>query len=58
MSESELLVFINATPELASLLYDLDLMPEQLFEGCMAWNRMVNIAEHFKQFEERIKAAP
>lgn len=30
MTYDEIISFINATPELTSLLYDLDLMPEQV----------------------------
>jgi hypothetical protein len=36
-----LLDYINANPDLISLLYDLDLMPEQLEKGTKDWCRMV-----------------
>lgn len=43
-----LLELINADMTLQGLLYDLDLMPEQLEEGSKEWFDMVNIAAHFK----------
>lgn len=41
----ELLRYINATPELLSLLYDLDLMPEHLKETSWQWRQMLMLAE-------------
>lgn len=39
--ESNALAYINSKPALLSLLYDLDLLPEQLEEGSKDWNRML-----------------
>lgn len=36
--------YINATPELLSLLYDMDLLPEQCKEGTEAWCNMIILA--------------
>ena len=46
--------FINKTPECVSLLYDLDLMPEQCTNN-RELSDMITIVDHFKQFEERLK---
>lgn len=40
--------FINNSPELISLLYDLDLLPEQLDKGSKDFRRMMIITEFFK----------
>lgn len=37
----ELLRYINRTPELLSLLYDLDLLPEQLERDSFQWQQML-----------------
>jgi hypothetical protein len=39
--ERETLAYLNKTPELLSLLYDLDLMPEQLVKRSSQWNQML-----------------
>jgi hypothetical protein len=39
---------INEDPILFSLLYDLDLLPEQLEEGTPNWGMMLCIIEHWK----------
>lgn len=57
MTTDELYAYINKTPELQSLLYDLDLLPEQLKDDTHLWRGMENIVEHFKRFEERLKNA-
>lgn len=44
----ELREFINTTPVVTSLLYDLDLMPEQIRSPKM-FERMLLIAGHFRQ---------
>jgi hypothetical protein len=36
-----------------SLLYDLDLMPEQLESGSVKWFKMVNILAHMKELERQ-----
>jgi hypothetical protein len=38
---ADLRAYINATPELISLLYDLDLLPEQLDKPSHDFNRML-----------------
>lgn len=44
----QLLAYINDTPTLLSLLYDLDWMPEQLERGGREWFRMLMLAEAWK----------
>ena len=39
-----LLQYINSTPEMLSLLYDLDLMPEQVDRESHDWYRMLTLA--------------
>lgn len=47
--EQELLRFVNTQPLLISLLYDLDLLPEQLSDhSSKAWRQMLAIALHWK----------
>ena len=46
--------FINRTPECLSMLYDLDLMPEQCSNN-RELSDMITIVDHFKQFEERLR---
>lgn len=46
---------INEIPELVSLLYDLDLMPEQIISD-QAKSRLLLIVEHFKAFNVRLKS--
>lgn len=43
-TEKRLLRYINATPELLSLLYDMDLMPEQLNRDTRDWHKMIVLA--------------
>ena len=40
----ELKLYINRTPELLSVLYDMNLLPEQLEEGTQDWGRMLMLA--------------
>ncbi len=49
--ESILLTYINTTPAMQSLLYDCDLMPEQLVRGTKNWDRMLYIADHWRARE-------
>lgn len=44
MNEPDALRLINNTPTIQSLLYDLDLMPEQLEAGTMRWRLMLSYA--------------
>ncbi len=50
----ELLKFINSTPIMLSLLYDLNMMPEQLTERTKPWFDMLNIANHFRTFQNSV----
>ena len=55
MTPAEIIAYINATPELQSLLYDLDLLPEQIQDSQHdRQDQMQDIVEHFKRFEERL----
>ena len=52
----ELLAYISATPELLSLLYDMDLMPEQLEFPSREGNIMIMLAKwHQLKFAEQTK---
>ena len=41
MTESEALYIINNTPALQSMLYDIDMMPEQLESNTRNWRLML-----------------
>jgi len=45
----QLMEYINATPALLSLLYDMDFMPEQLEPVSRNWFRMLMLAEAWKE---------
>ena len=50
--EKRTLKYINTTPDLLSLLYDLDMLPEQLEQPSFQWTRMMILAEwHRKKFQ-------
>ena len=49
--------YANETPELISLLYDLDLMPEQIISNG-AKSRLILIVEHFRVFKSRANVTP
>lgn len=53
--KTEICEFISDTPDLLSLLYDLDMLPEQLKQDSQDYFRMMRIAAGFKDFENRIK---
>lgn len=42
---ASMLKYINETPQLLSLLYDMDMMPEQLERKSKDWNRMMVLAQ-------------
>jgi len=48
--------FINETPELTSLLHDLDLLPEQVGSDG-AFTRLLLIAGHFEAFAKRLQTS-
>lgn len=45
----EAVAYANENPTILSLLYDMDLLPEQLQEGSYRWGQMINVIAHFKQ---------
>jgi len=52
-NERALIDHINKSPRLQSILYDLNLMPEQLEENSSSWHFMLGIAfadKHYMKF--------
>lgn len=45
-----LLSYANKTPELLSLLYDMDLLPEQLKQGTRDYSRMLMLINTWKNW--------
>lgn len=45
----DILKYINETPELLSLLYDMGLLPEQHPENSRDWNRCMMLSEAWKE---------
>lgn len=59
--QPEILVkYANENPLLMSLLYDLDLMPEQVSDGSKYWFDMINVIDHFQRFgsAQRLGVSP
>lgn len=59
-NDDSILAYINSSADLLSLLYDLDLMPEQLGkleQGNENWDCVATIAIHWREFELRLRAA-
>lgn len=52
--QEELPALMDKIPELTSLLYDLDLMPEQVDDGSVEQAKMYVVAAHFKALIERL----
>lgn len=50
-----LMDLINGDGILFSLLYDLDLLPEQVKENSPEWSQMILIAAHWKELIKREK---
>lgn len=48
-THGDLLKYINSTPELLSLLYDLDLLPEQLRDGSREYRQMLTLANWYRK---------
>jgi hypothetical protein len=48
-----LLLYINDTPELQSLLYDMGLLPEQCEHGSRDWRKMLLLTEAWKNRQQR-----
>lgn len=46
--DARALAYINATPLLQSLLYDLDLMPEQLAKHSPQWAHMLTVVAYMR----------
>lgn len=44
-ADKEVMSQINGTPRLLSLLWDMDLMPEQLEVGGAGWKRMLEVVK-------------
>lgn len=55
--EQRLLKLVNSNGILQSLLYDLDLLPEQLERGSVKWNHMLLIAIHWDAHTKTVLAA-
>ena len=51
---SEMRRYINRTPALISLLYDIDLLPEQVEEGTLDWRRMMILAAWWQQLNSAL----
>ena len=49
--------YANGNPTILSLLYDMDLLPEQVQPGSYRWAQMLNIIIHFKAAIEAAEAA-
>jgi hypothetical protein len=54
-TEPNIYIYINSTAVLQSLLFDLNLLPEQLEEDSPNWDRMLCIVWHFQEFERQLK---
>ena len=52
-TESELLSYINDTPRLMSLLYDINLLPEQTMDS-RHWRKTLIIAEQWRANNETL----
>ena len=52
-SEKELIAYINATPSLMSLLYDINLLPELPLDSTQK-RHMLLIAVHWRERERRL----
>lgn len=51
-TDAEILAYINRTPALMSLLYELDLMPEQHPDHeSHEWDQLCTIANHWRENE-------
>lgn len=55
-TREEYIAYINSRTALLGLLYDLDLMPEQVEAGSEDDERMLKIADHFSAAEEDLRA--
>ena len=54
LTGEELLNYINSTPDLLSLLYDIDLLPEQTLKVTHNWERAKAIANMHKTFPDAL----
>lgn len=55
MDKAKLLARINASPVTQSLLYELDLLPEQITEGTKEWCNMALVVAHIEKAELEAK---
>jgi len=53
--ETEIVNYIHNTPDLHSLLCDIDLMPEQLKRDSHDWRRMLIISERWKSMKNDMR---
>jgi len=53
---AELLTYINTDQRLLSLLYDMDLMPEQVKRDSKDWKRMLFVANHHRRLTDSLRA--
>ena len=52
------LSLVHSIPELASLLYDMNLLPEQIQRGSKKYDQMIVVALHFKHIQDRLSTSP
>jgi hypothetical protein len=55
MDKAKLLARINESPVTQSLLYELDLLPEQITEGTLKWCQMALVVAHIEKAELQAK---
>lgn len=55
MDKAKLLKRINESPVTQSLLYELDLLPEQITEGTKEWCNMALVVAHIEKAELEAK---
>lgn len=56
--ETEILKYISSNAKLISLLYDIDLIPEQLKKDSKNWFRMLMIGEYFREQSNKLRIIP
>lgn len=56
--KQSVLNYINQTPELINLFYDIDMLPEQLKPETVEWKNMIIIALHWQLNMEKNNETP